>query len=246
MNRYRILNTPVDGVDMDDALEFVDDYVKNSSKPGYILAVNPEKIYVLRENDFLRQFFNNATLLVPDGIGLVKALRFIHKVRVSRVPGADLMQNICAAAPEKKYRIYIFGSSEEVNKRAVDELRRRHPGIDIVGRSNGYVKPEENAQLIEDINASNAEILFIAMGSPRQEKWIYDNINQLTTVKLCQGIGGTLDTIVGHVKRAPDFFQNLGLEWFYRLLKQPSRARRQVRLLYFVIEVLLEKLQGTR
>jgi N-acetylglucosaminyldiphosphoundecaprenol N-acetyl-beta-D-mannosaminyltransferase len=243
IKRYRVLDTPVDAVDMAGALQFVEEYIYDATNHiGFILAVNPEKVFVLRENKFLKSFFERATLLIPDGIGMVKALKFLYGEKVSRVPGADLMQNICQDAPQKKYKIFIYGASEEVNSGACIELKTRYPGINIVGRANGFVKPDEMPQLIEQINKSQAQILFIAMGSPRQEQWMFDNADKLTTVKLCQGIGGTLDTIVGTVERAPLFWQNLGLEWFYRLLKQPSRAIRQVRLLYFVIEVLKSKL----
>lgn len=245
ISRYRILDTPVDAIDMTTALNFVDDYVNEPNNPiGFILAVNPEKVFVLRESHFLKTFFDKAKLLIPDGIGMVKALKFLHGVKVSRVPGADLMQNICKVAPSKKYKIFIYGATEEVNSGACDELEQRYPGINIVGRANGFVKVEDMDLLITKINKSEAQILFIAMGSPRQEQWMSDNADKLISVKLCQGIGGTLDTIVGTVERAPIFWQNLGLEWFYRLLKQPSRVIRQMRLVYFVLAVFRLKIIG--
>lgn len=241
--RLRVLDAPVDLVNMDQALEFVDRYIRNADKAGYILAVNPEKVYALRENEFLRHLFNNAALLIPDGIGMVIALLFLHRQKVCRVPGADLMLKICERSAEAGYRIFIFGSSEEVNKGAVLKLQRRYPGIHIVGRSNGYRKPEEMEQLINDINRSGADILFVALGSPRQEEWIQRNLSSLN-VKIIQGIGGTLDTITGRVKRAPVFFQKMGLEWLYRLLMQPSRIKRQLCYPIFVFEVILLKLRG--
>lgn len=235
--RLRVLDTPVDWVDIDQALEFVDAYVHSAKGPGTILAVNPEKVYALRANSFLREFFDRATLLIPDGIGMVKALNLLHGVKAKRVPGADLMQRICAVAPEKGYRIFIYGAAEEVNRGAVEILRRRHPGIQIAGRANGYVKPAEMDDLVDQINASGADIIFVALGSPRQEQWMHDHLPRLN-VKLCQGIGGTLDTITGAVERAPVSFQKIGLEWFYRLLRQPSRIGRQINLIRFIKEVV--------
>lgn len=229
---------------MSTALDFIDFSVRTRTSPGAVLAVNPEKVYVLRQDAFLKDFFDQAALLIPDGIGIVKALKILFGVSVTRVPGADLMQNICAAAPEKGYRIFIYGASEEVNSAACDILRRRYPGISIVGRANGFVKPEAMPDLIAKINQSEANILFVAMGSPRQERWMSENFGKLITVRVCQGIGGTLDTIVGTVKRAPLFWQRLGLEWFYRLLCQPSRFKRQVRCFYFAAGVFWEKLTG--
>lgn len=237
ISRYRVLNTPVDSVDMPMALQYVQEAVHTRTTPGFILAVNPEKVFVLRQDAFLKDFFEKAALLIPDGIGMVKALRILYGKKITRCPGADLMQNICKEAPGNDYRIFIYGGDEAVNRESCEILQKRHPGIQIVGRSNGFVKPEEMDGLIEKINRSRADILFIAMGSPRQEKWMSQHADRLTSVKICQGIGGTLDTIVGTVKRAPVFWQKIGLEWFYRLLCQPSRFSRQLRCFKFAIEV---------
>ena len=246
ITRYEVLGCPVDGVDMRQALDYVAKSVKERTEPGFVLAVNPEKVYVLRNDAFLRDFFERAALLIPDGIGMVKGLKILHKVNVSRVPGADLMQNICAEAPARGYKIFIYGSSEEVNSKSCEILRERHPGIQIVGRANGFVKAEEMDSLVQKINESCADILFIAMGSPRQENWMRDFGSKLTTVKICQGIGGTLDTIVGTVKRAPIFWQKMNLEWFYRLLCQPSRFKRQLRCIKFALEVYKMKFFGNK
>lgn len=246
ITRYHVLDTPIDGVDMQMALDFVKEAVQTRTTPGFILAVNPEKVFVLREDAFLREFFEQAALLIPDGIGMVKALKILHGKKLTRVPGADLMQKICQEAPQNDYRIFIYGASEEVSREACKILQERCPGIQIVGRQNGYVKEEEMEALVERINQSQANVLFIAMGSPRQEKWMSIYAPKLTTVRVCQGIGGTLDTIAGTVKRAPDFWQRLGLEWFYRLLCQPSRFKRQLRCVKFAFMVVWAKILGKR
>ena len=244
ITRYHVLDTPIDGVDMRRALDFVKEAVHSRTTPGFILAVNPEKVFVLREDAFLREFFEQAALLIPDGIGMVKALNILHGQNITRVPGADLMQMICKEAPKNGYRIFIFGASEDVNRKACEVLTERYPGIQIVGHQNGYAKEDEMTALVEKINQSQANVLFIAMGSPRQEKWMSAYAQNLTTVRICQGIGGTLDTIAGTVKRAPVIWQRLGLEWFYRLLCQPSRFKRQLRCLKFAVLVFKTKLFG--
>ena len=237
-----MLGVPVDVVDMITALDFVHNYVNTpKNPPGFILAVNPEKVMCIRKDRKLKIFFEKATLLIPDGIGVVKALHLFGHKNAGRVTGADLMQNICRQAPRENYRIFVYGAAEDVNRDACAELERRNPGIQIVGRSNGYVKAEEMEFLVEQINQSGADILFIALGSPAQERWLEQHASKLTTVKICQGIGGTLDTIVGKVKRAPLGWQKLGLEWLYRLVKQPKRIGRQLNLFYFVLLVLREK-----
>lgn len=244
IKRYRVLDTPVDAANMSSALNFVEQAVATRNAPGFILAVNPEKVFLLRRNPALKRFFRNAALLIPDGIGMVKALGLLLNVRTDRVPGADLMQQICAAAPGKNYRLFILGSTEKVNRNACEVLAERHPGIQIVGRADGFTPAEEMDALVERINRSGADILFVAMGSPRQEQWMMQYGPRLKNVKLCQGIGGTLDTIAGTVKRAPVIWQRLGLEWFFRLLCQPTRGSRQLRCFAFAWEVLRARLSG--
>ena len=240
IERIRILDALVDIVDNCTALAFVDRCVRAGAQAACIFAVNPEKICALRSDPALGQFFNSAALLLPDGIGIVGAARLLHGRRMHRTPGADLMQQICAVAPARGYRIFVLGATEHVNSAAVAALWRLHPGIRIVGRANGYFPPEENDRIIEEINASAADILFVALGSPRQEHWLEANQSKLR-VHVCQGIGGTLDTIAGTVRRAPKGWQTLGLEWLYRLLIQPSRLPRFVFVPKFIAGVLRYK-----
>jgi N-acetylglucosaminyldiphosphoundecaprenol N-acetyl-beta-D-mannosaminyltransferase len=243
VRRITILNSPVDAVTMQSALALIKSYVKTQSKPGYILAINPEKVYTLLFNRPLRAFTEGATLLLPDGIGVVLAARILLGARLSRVTGADLMQSLCAEAAREHYRIFLFGASEEVNRRTGQELRRRYPGIQIAGRLNGYSGAQDTEAAIRIINAAQADILFLALGSPRQENWIAENLPRLN-VKLCQGVGGTFDTIAGTVKRAPGWVQSLGLEWFYRFAHQPARAGRLMTVFKFAALVLVAKFRG--
>jgi N-acetylglucosaminyldiphosphoundecaprenol N-acetyl-beta-D-mannosaminyltransferase len=243
MNHIRILDLPVDPVNMTSALEFVDEHIRAGTSPAYIVCANPEKVYQLRTFFRLRPFFDAAELVIPDGIGIVIAAWLLYGRRLTRVPGADLMQAVCAVAPVRNYRIFIYGASERSNRDAVESLRRRHPGINIVGTQHGYLPAREMEGLISRINHARPDILFVALGSPRQEIWIQQYLPQLN-VKVVQGIGGTLDTIAGTVKRAPRWIQAAGFEWLYRLLKQPSRAQRQLHLVRFVAEVLRIKLTG--
>ena len=242
VKRCNVLGQPVDAVDFAGALAFVDERVKSRSPVGTVLAVNPEKIVTLKQSPFLAEFFRSAALLIPDGIGVVGALR-LQGESVSRVPGADLMQAICGLAANKGYSVFLYGGKEEVSAKAAAELALRYPGIRIVGRRNGYVSPTEQDDLVAEINDSGAQVLFVALGSPRQEEWMSQHMSKLHGVSIIQGIGGTLDTIAGTVKRAPVFWQRIHLEWFYRLLKQPSRAPRQLKLVKFVFDVLVDEMK---
>lgn len=223
------------------ALDYVDQQVANGASPACIVAINPEKVYAARRDPRLAEFIENGGLLIPDGIGVVMAVRWLHGSKIGRVPGADLMQEICANSVRNGHRLFIYGAAAEVNRGAVDELRRRYPGIAIVGHRDGFVGPDAMNELVEEINASKADILFLALGSPRQEEWM-KSFGPKLSVRVCMGIGGTLDTIVGKVKRAPKFWQSLGLEWLYRLMCEPSRFRRQLNLPRFAWEVFREKL----
>ena len=238
--RIEVLGVPLDLVDMAGALTAAENLINGAGNSGCVLAVNPEKVIALRQDVWLLNFFRQAALLIPDGIGAVWAARTLSGSTVGRVPGADLMQNLCSLAAEKGYKVFFYGAKEEVSAGAVEILKRRYPGLVVVGRKNGYVPGDEMDNLVAEINDSGAQILFIALGSPRQEKWVAQYGDRLQ-VKVIQGIGGTLDTITGHVKRAPLVWQKLNLEWFYRLLKEPKRIRRQIQLPIFSFMVLKQK-----
>lgn len=240
--RQQILGMPVDAIDMDRAMVAIDRSLAAGIRRRTVLAMNPEKVFALEKDPQLRTVFDEAYLVLPDGIGVVAGLRFLHGIPVGRVPGADLMQQLCGLAALRGYRVFLYGAEEAVNRGAAEELMRRNPGLQIVGRQNGYLPEDRMGELVAMINEVRPDLLFVAMGSPLQELWMQRWLSQLD-VGICQGIGGTLDTIVGKVKRAPVLFQKAGLEWFYRLAAQPSRAKRQARLPLFAARVLVQKLR---
>jgi N-acetylglucosaminyldiphosphoundecaprenol N-acetyl-beta-D-mannosaminyltransferase len=241
--RVEVLGVPVDVVDMQGALAFADRTIQSGKSGSPILAVNPEKVIALHRDPALTAFFRTAGLLIPDGIGVVWAARLLHGVRAARVPGADLMQELCALAARSGYPIYLLGSKEEVSACVARKLQARYPGLRIAGRTNGFVPLERMRGVVDEINRSGAKILFVALGSPKQERWIAEHGPRLR-VNVIQGIGGTLDTIAGTVQRAPAAWQRVNLEWLFRLLRNPRRAGRQMGLAVFAWKVLLAKLAG--
>ena len=240
--RTDVLGIPVDCITMDGAVDYATSLIEESAKGCYILAINPEKVMVLLKDKVLLKAFSAASLLIPDGIGVVMALRWLNKLDVHRVPGSELMPRLCKMAAEKGYGIFLYGSQEDVNKGSAEKLCQMYPGLKITGRANGYLKEEDMPELVRQINASAAKILFVALGSPKQEQWIQKWADKLD-VNIIQGIGGTLDTIVGKVKRAPAIFCNLGLEWFYRLVSNPERIKRQKVLPVFAWQVIKENVR---
>ena len=144
-------------------------------------------------------------------------MRWLLGLPARRVAGAELMPGICRLARDRGWRVFVYGSREAVNREAVRRLKERFPRLAVAGRCNGYIAEAEMPRLVQEINDSAADILFVALGSPKQEQWMAQWLPHVR-VKICQGIGGTLDTIVGNVRRAPWLFRVAGLEWFYRLL----------------------------
>jgi N-acetylglucosaminyldiphosphoundecaprenol N-acetyl-beta-D-mannosaminyltransferase len=240
--RIEILGVPLDCVTMGEALDCAESMIRDRQRCA-ILAVNPEKVMRAIQDDKLLAQLRGASLLIPDGIGVVFAARLLGLGHAERVPGSELMPKLCEQAALKGYTIFLFGASQEVNAKVVTKLQEEYPGLRIVGSQHGYVKEKDMPAVISRINEASPDVLFVALGSPAQELWIARYLPQLK-VKVCQGVGGTFDVIAGHVKRAPKTFRGLHLEWFYRLASDPRRLRRQTALPLFAYRVLKDRLTG--
>ena len=236
LKRVQVLGVPVDDVTMTSALAWVDSKIGSRGRHA-ILAVNPEKVLKIRSSDKLRLLFSNASLLIPDGIGVVMAAHLLGLAKMGRVPGCELMPLICEIAARRGTKVFVLGATAETNDQAVAALKAKFPSLRVAGSQDGYTPESAMPALIERINVSGADILFVALGSPRQELWMEEHLPSLN-VSLCQGIGGTLDVLAGHVTRAPAFFRRMNLEWAYRLASQPKRLLRQTALPRFAAMVL--------
>jgi N-acetylglucosaminyldiphosphoundecaprenol N-acetyl-beta-D-mannosaminyltransferase len=230
----------VDAVSREEAIERVRGFIRDGGRAHSIFASNPEKNFSVPKDPELYECYRNADLLLPDGIGMVKAAQLLHGAQLSRVPGSEFIFDICRVAQEEGCGVFVYGAKEEVNARSCEVLAERFPGLRISGRANGYVQDADMPGLVEQINASGAAVLFVALGSPKQEKWFAKYKAQLQNVRVVQGIGGTLDTIGGKVKRAPEFWCRHNLEWLYRLFSEPKRIARQRVLPIFAWLVVVE------
>jgi N-acetylglucosaminyldiphosphoundecaprenol N-acetyl-beta-D-mannosaminyltransferase len=239
--RYKILGVPVDELDMDGIIGTIEMSINKGDRRKTILAMNPEKVMFLRKHEDLLRFFCSATWIVPDGIGVVLAVQVLYGIKIGRLAGADIMERLCSLASSNQYRVFFYGAKEEVSREAVGILERRYPQMQIVGRRNGYAHRKDREKLIVEINRAKPHILFVALGSPAQENWLMQNLD-LLDMNVCQCIGGTMDTIAGAVRRAPAIWRQAGLEWLYRLLKQPGRISRQKIYPVFALKVLANKL----
>lgn len=235
----RIFGMKVDVVTMDTAYKrFVSFMTDEGMK--MIFTPNPEFVMKAQEDAEFMEILNNADLVIPDGIGLILASK-VHKLGLSeRVPGIELVAKMLEYANRTEKSVYLFGGKPEVPTLASENMVKAYPNLKIAGVSHGYLDEEGMRKVIDDINEKKPDILLVALGAPRQEKWIYAN-RHLLNAKVAMGVGGSLDVWAGTVKRAPIFFQKTATEWLYRLLKQPTRIGRMMILPKFMIRVLLTR-----
>ena len=172
-------------------------------------------------------------MIIPDGIGVVKAGKILGTpFKGGKVAGIEVGEELIRRLAETDAQVYLLGGKPGVAEQARAALEQKYPGIRFAGCSDGYFKKEgsENDAVIENVRESGADVLYVCLGAPTQEKWIYENRSRLPDVKLLLGLGGSLDGYAGNVKRAPKLFIRLGLEWFYRLLCEPWRFKRMLKL----------------
>lgn len=216
---------------MQHALDYL--YADGNLKQGTLVAINAEKMLTLEDNGEVRELINAAEFKYADGISVVRSVRKKYpEANVSRVAGADLWEALMARAGAEGTPVFLVGGKPEVMAETVEKLRKQW-NVNLVGTQDGYFTPDQRQALFERIHASGAKIVTVAMGSPKQEILMRD-CRQVHPDALYMGVGGTYDVFTGHVKRAPKVWQNLGLEWLYRLLSQPNRIKRQLRLLRYL------------
>jgi N-acetylglucosaminyldiphosphoundecaprenol N-acetyl-beta-D-mannosaminyltransferase len=188
---------------------------------------------------------HEADLCLADGIGLVVASRWVAQqmgqlVLPERVPGSELVYHLAELCAQKGWRLFLLGAAPGVADEAAAIFQQKYPGLTIAGTYAGSPAPDENEGIVQRINDSKAEILFVAYGAPKQDKWIARNRESLPTVRVAIGVGGSLDFVTGKSIRAPRWVQNLGLEWLHRLIKEPWRWRRMLALPRFVLAVVTQ------
>lgn len=217
--------------DMQHALNYL--FAEGQIRQGTLVAINAEKMLTAEDNPEVRALINAAEFKYADGISVVRSVRKkFPQARISRVAGADLWEALMARAGKEGSPVFLVGGKPEVLAQTQAKLRAQW-NVNIVGSQDGYFKPEERQALFERIHASGAKIVTVAMGSPKQEILMRD-CRLIHPHALYMGVGGTYDVFTGHVKRAPKVWQKLGLEWLYRLVSQPSRITRQLRLLRYL------------
>jgi N-acetylglucosaminyldiphosphoundecaprenol N-acetyl-beta-D-mannosaminyltransferase len=224
MNSLHILKVRIDKVSLDEARKKVSDFLRSSGQYK-IFTPNPEFLVKAHSDEYFLDTLNKSDLNLCDGRGI----QFVSKQKLQRITGVDFMLEICSIAQIENRSIYLLGSGrDEVVKKTAENLQKKFPNLKIAGWSRGEVI-DENKILnndVEQINRVAPDILFVAFGMGKQEKWITENLVKIPRVKIAMGVGGAFDYISGSVKRAPLLMRKIGLEWLYRLIKQPQRIVR--------------------
>ena len=212
-----------------------------------IFTPNPQILLKARKSKKYGKILNSSTLNLPDGIGIVIASKLCRSKIKERVGGIDFANSLIRFAEKEGYKIFLLGAKPSVAENAKRNLKKAHPSLLICGTHHGYFKKsgEENDIVIEKIKNSSPDILFVCLGAPAQEEWITKNKDRLPSVKLFIGLGGSLDVFAGNARRAPKFIQIIGLEWLYRTIKEPRRARIFWDIPVFLFEILKSK-KGSR
>lgn len=232
----QILDIPIDKITMNQAVDALISSISHG-ETKVVFTPNSEILAMAHDDGDLKKALRNADMLVPDGVGVVLASYILGAPLPERVAGFDLMQNLLDRADKMNLKVFLFGAAPGVAEQTKINIKNMYPGVDIVGVENGYGYKENEDEIIEKINSARPDILFVALGAPRQEKWIYSNRSRIKA-KVCMGVGGSFDVMAGKKKRAPGFMQKYGFEWLYRLIKEPSRYSRTLEIPKFFVLVM--------
>jgi N-acetylglucosaminyldiphosphoundecaprenol N-acetyl-beta-D-mannosaminyltransferase len=222
----------LDNVTMDEALDIVLQML-NENTPHKIFTPNAEIIMQAQRDESLKQLLNSADLLVADGAGVVLASMILGRRLKEKVSGVDLVKRLLINTDRRMTSFFILGGKPGVAEQASINILSEFPRANVVGFQNGYFTEEECPDIIRQINASKAEVLLVGLGAPKQEKWIDAHIHELKC-KVVMGVGGTIDVLAGTASLAPEFMRKAGLEWLYRLIKEPYRYKRMMDLPRFM------------
>ena len=224
--------------------EAVDARRGHGGAPFQVATINPEFVMRARRDREFRGILRDASLRVPDAIGMIMAGRLLGHPFPERVPGVDLVLALARSAAARGHRIFLLGAPEGVAQEAADRLVAEAPGLQVAGTFAGDAAETGDAESLARIRAADADIVLVAYGAPAQERWAKRNL-AVSGAAVAIGVGGTFDYLAGRVRRAPVLMRRVGLEWLYRLGTQPWRARRMVALPVFLAHVLRQRVTGT-
>lgn len=238
--RVDVLGVGFDNVTMDQAVQKAV-FLLNQDETSYCVTPNAEIVYDSMDDKKLAQILNGADLVLPDGIGIIYGSRILKRPLCQRVAGIDFAAGLIRELAKMEKRLFLLGGKLGIAEIAAQNLCAAYPGLVICGTSDGYF--QDDGPVIQAINGSRADVLFVCLGSPKQEYWMDSHKNEVCA-RFMIGLGGSLDGFAGEVKRAPPWMIKLGLEWLYRLICQPRRIKRMLKLPKFLLAVFRFRLKG--
>ena len=247
-DRINIRGVYFDNVDSEDTMERIKTFLDGDGL-SVMYTPNSEIVQFCIDDKSLYGVINSAQLIIPDGIGVVYASRILGTPLKGKVAGVETAEKVVEYASKTGKSVYFFGGakktaeSKAVCEIAADKLCEKYPGLKIAGTRDGFFTDEENDFIVEEINNSGADILFVCLGAPKQEKWIYNNRDKLK-VKFAAGLGGSVNIFAGTAVRAPEFFLKHNIEWLHRLIKEPSRFVRMLNLPKFLFGTIIHRNKG--
>ncbi len=238
MTKKNVMGILFDNLTSSYAISKISKWIEKGEKGKIVVTPDSLAIIESRKNKAYKDvLLNKASMVLPDGWGVVWASKLLGQPLVERVSGIDILEKLCVIASDCGWRIFLLGGKKGVSEAAAKRLKEKYKGINIVGCFHGYFTKEETKKVLEMINSRKPHILFVGMGVPKQELWIAENVDSLD-VNVIMGVGGSFDVISGRLKRAPLWMQKAGLEWFFRMLQEPWRIKRVIKLPLFVLLVL--------
>lgn len=234
--RITMMGCQIDNLSMEDTLQKIEGFI-HSGLPHQHVVVNVDKLVKAERDPELRRIINDCALINVDGMPVVWASRLLGKPLKERVAGVDLFEALMARSAQKGWRVFLLGAREEVVSGVKQRYEIKYPGLVVAGYRNGYWRAEEEEAVVQQIEAARADLLFVAISSPKKEQFLGQHQARMK-VPFAMGVGGTFDVAVGRVKRAPRWMQQAGLEWFYRFLQEPRRMFRR----YFIEDMAFIRL----
>lgn len=244
MNRMLVLGTEIDRISFSEAIELALNSMEHR-RGDYLVTPNTEIVLCADKSPELREAICGATLSLPDSIGVEIACRILGTPIAERIPGIDFASALFGRMADRRQSVFLLGARDGVAARAAAALLARFPGIGIAGTENGYFDRSIEEDIVGRINSASPDLLLVCLGSPKQELWMHRNAPRLR-VGLMAGLGGALDVFSGDVPRAPESWRKIGFEWLYRLLREPKRAKRAVKLPLIVFAAIRKRIKGER